>query len=33
VVDQICEGVGNLAWRNRKRALSRALARLDSLEP
>jgi hypothetical protein len=33
VVDQICEGVGNLAWRNRKRALSRALARLGSLEP
>lgn len=31
VVDQICRGVGNLAWRNRKRALSRALARLDSL--
>jgi hypothetical protein len=29
LVDQICRGVGSLAWRNRKRALSRALARLD----
>jgi hypothetical protein len=32
VVDQICQGVGNLAWRNRRRALSRALARLAPLE-
>lgn len=26
VVDRICDGVGNLAWRNRQRALLRALA-------
>ena len=26
IVDQICEGVGNMAWRNRRRALTRALA-------
>jgi hypothetical protein len=26
IVDQICEGVGNMAWRNRRRALARALA-------
>jgi hypothetical protein len=26
VVERICDGVGNLAWRNRKRALLRALA-------
>lgn len=26
IVDQICEGVGNMAWRNRSRALTRALA-------
>lgn len=26
MVDRICDGVGNFAWRNRKRALSRALA-------
>jgi hypothetical protein len=32
VVDQICQGVGNLAWRNRKRALSRALQRVDLIE-
>lgn len=25
VVERICDGVGNLAWRNRKRALLRAL--------
>jgi hypothetical protein len=31
LVDQICQGVGNHAWRNRRRAMSRALARLDSL--
>lgn len=26
IVDQICNGVGSYAWRNRKRALIRALA-------
>lgn len=26
VVNRICDGVGNLAWRNRQRALLRALA-------
>jgi len=26
IVDRICQGTGNFAWRNRKRALLRALA-------
>lgn len=33
LVEQICDGVGNLAWRNRRRALTRALSTLDALKP
>lgn len=33
LVEQICDGVGNLAWRNRRRALTRALSNLDALKP
>jgi len=33
VVDRICDGVGNFAWRNRKRALLRALAAVAALSP
>jgi hypothetical protein len=33
VVDHICEGEGNLAWRNRKRALLRALAAVGEAQP
>jgi hypothetical protein len=33
VVNQICLGEGNLAWRNRRRALARALASLDTHRP
>ncbi|MDT7838581.1 hypothetical protein [Aquabacterium sp. OR-4] len=32
VVDRICDGVGNLAWRNRKRALARALAAIRATD-
>ncbi len=33
VVDRICDGVGNLAWRNRRRALLRALAAVAARPP
>lgn len=33
VVDRICDGVGNLAWRNRRRALQRALATVAAWPP
>lgn len=33
VVDQICKTEGNLAWRNRRRALARALAALGTCSP
>lgn len=31
VVDQICLDDGNLAWRNRRRALARALAGIETM--
>ena len=33
VVDRICDGVGNFAWRNRRRALLRALATVATRPP
>lgn len=30
IVERICDGAGNFAWRNRKRALLRALAMVDT---
>ena len=33
VVDRICNGVGNFAWRNRRRALLRALAAAAARSP
>lgn len=33
VVDQVCLGFGSFAWRNRRRALARALATLGARVP